>query len=381
MKPLKILFVTNNYTPYAGGLVTSIQAAISELRAQGHEPFIAALDFLGDKHDDPDYVFRVSCPIKFMHNTNYMAIPLRATKHLTDLMRELKPDIVHLHHPFLLGTAGLKSARALGIPVVFTYHTMYEKYAHYVPIFKQLAAPWIERRVLAFCKQVDGIVVPSSGIQDWLHQKGISVPMAVIPSGVRAQFLECARNFTQPMHAPFRLIYVGRFTKEKNILFLLDMFAHLPHGEFSLTMVGFGADAEECERYAYESLKLDPQFVQFIEKPDDLVGLYAQSDLFVFPSLTDTQGIVLAESLSQGTPIVALDGPGQRDAIINGENGFIVQNQAGMVVTIERIAHDSDLHAAFCQGAYASAGRYAPELVTKRLLNFYQQTMEMKCTK
>ena len=122
-----------------------------------------------------------------------------------------------------------------------------------------------------------------------------------------------------------------------------------------------------------------PDAVRFIENPDDLVALYAQSDLFVFPSQTDTQGIVLAESLSQGTPIIALEGYGQRDAIIEGHNGFIVQNQAAMIATIERIASDQLLHAALCVGAQESSLRYAPSIVTDRLINFYRTTLENTC--
>jgi 1,2-diacylglycerol 3-alpha-glucosyltransferase len=205
----------------------------------------------------------------------------------------------------------------------------------------------------------------------------IAVPMMVIPSGLRSQFLDCHRDFNEPRaHQPFRLLYVGRLTKEKNIPFLLDMFAKLPHGKYSLTLVGYGAEAIACKKYAFEKLRLDPQFVQFIEQPNNLVELYAQSDLFVFSSQTDTQGIVLAESLSQGTPIVALDGHGQRDAIIEGLNGFIVQNQAAMITTIERVAADPEMYAALCRGARESAARYAPGLVIDRLINFYRQTLD-----
>lgn len=379
-KKLKILFITNNYTPYSGGLVSSIQASTTELELQGHSPFIATLDFLGGKHADPANVYRVPCPIKFTYKTNHMAIPWRPTDYLANLMREIKPDIVHLHHPFLLGVAGLKSARSLDIPVVFTYHTMYEKYAHYVPILGQFAAPMIECKVLSFCKKVDGLVVPSEGIRTFLQDKKINVPMAVIPSGLRAQFLASNRDAIRyQSHQPFRLLYVGRLTQEKNIPFLLDMFAQLPQGAYSLTLVGYGAQADEYKHYAFKKLRFDPNSVQFIEKPDDLATLYAHSDLFLFPSTTDTQGIVLAESLSQGLPIVALEGCGQRDAIIEGQNGFLVPNQAAMIAAIERIAHNSSLHQALCAGAAASAARYAPHVVTDQLLTFYRTTLEKKC--
>ncbi len=376
-KPLNILFITNNYTPYSGGLVSSIQASVDELRLQGHNPSIATLDFLGDRHKDPVGVYRLPCPIRFIYKSNHMALPWRATHHLTKLMQDLSPDIVHVHHPFLLGVAGLASARSLNIPVVFTYHTMYEKYAHYVPLVRELAAPFIQHKVLKFCKRVDGIIAPSIGVQDFLRQAQVQVPIASIPSGLRSQFLKCERNFdVQRSEGPFRLLYVGRLTKEKNIPFLLDLFAQLPREKFSLTLVGYGVQAGQYEQYAFEKLRLDKRYVRFMEKPENVAKFYAQSDLFVFPSQTDTQGIVLAESLSQGLPIAALDGCGQRDAIIEGQNGCIVPNQAAMISVIERIAADPVLHRALCAGARESATRYAPREVVDRLVNFYRKIME-----
>lgn len=379
LKPLKIVLITNNYTPYSSGIVSSIDATTTELMRNGHQPFIITLDFLGDSHDDPPHVKRIHCPIKFRYKKNPMAVPFRAKQQLLQLMRKLKPDIVHLHHPFLLGATGLACARQLGIPVVFTYHTMYEKYAHYVPFLKELAAPFIEKKVLQFCSAVDGIIVPSTGMQEWLQEKKIQVPMEVIPSGLRSQFLSCLRDFSHEAHDPFRLLYVGRFTQEKNIPALFKVFAQLARGNFSLTLAGFGSEYKAYEQYAFEKLKLDSRFVTFISHPENVVEQYANADLFLFPSLTDTQGIVLAESLSQGTPIVALDGHGQRDAIIEGVNGYIVQSEHAMINLIKCIAADSELHKSLSRGAQESANRYAPEVVTDQLVNFYRTIMSSWC--
>src|SRR5438445_2313782 len=126
---MRIFFVTNNYTPYCGGVISSITATSDALRAQGHEVFIITLDFLG-KNDkpqaqsalvtaDPDYVIRITCPIKFMYKKNHMAIPWRPTHAITQLLKKYKPDIVHVHHPFLLGVSALRAARAYDVPCIF----------------------------------------------------------------------------------------------------------------------------------------------------------------------------------------------------------------------------------------------------------------------
>ena len=99
---MRIFFVTNTYTPYSGGVVQSITALVDELRKQGHEVFIITLTFL-DKHNDPEYVIRIPCPIRFMYKKNHMAIAWRPTYNIQSLIERYKPDIIHIHHPFLLG--------------------------------------------------------------------------------------------------------------------------------------------------------------------------------------------------------------------------------------------------------------------------------------
>jgi 1,2-diacylglycerol 3-alpha-glucosyltransferase len=371
---MRIFFVTNNYTPYSGGVISSITATTDALRAQGHEVFIVTLDFLGKKQPiDPDYVIRIPCPIKFMYKKNHMAIPWRPTHAITQLLQKYKPDIVHVHHPFLLGVSALCAARALHIPCVFTYHTMYEDYAHYVPIPNLCAKPLIRSVVARFCNAVDGIIVPSSAVKDYLHTQKINTPITIIPSPLRTLFFT---NNTQHKnvsdHKQFKLLVVSRFVPEKNIPFVFDVFKQLPD-TFTLTLVGYGTDYEAIQQLAFDTLHLSPERIRFIHKPhpDDLLQYYHSADLFIFPSVTDTQGLVLAESLSQGLPVIALDGPGQRDIIINGANGFMIKNAQDGAKTIINIAHDTALHEKLITGALATAQNYHANIITQRLLNFY----------
>lgn len=132
--PLIILMVTNNYTPYSGGVVSSIDVSVNALQNLGHNPYIISLDFLKKGHNDPAHVFRVPCPVKFMYKKNYMAIPWKATKYIYKIAQQLKPSIIHSHHPSMLGMSAAQVARKMNIPIVFTYHTIYEEYAHYMPL-------------------------------------------------------------------------------------------------------------------------------------------------------------------------------------------------------------------------------------------------------
>jgi glycosyltransferase involved in cell wall biosynthesis len=397
---MRIFFVTNNYTPYSGGVISSITATTDALRAQGHEVFIVTLDFLGKKQPtDPDYVIRIPCPIKFMYKKNHMAIPWRPTHAITQLLQNYKPDIVHVHHPFLLGVSALHAARSLHIPCVFTYHTMYEHYAHYVPIPNFCAKPLIRSTVAHFCNAVDGIIVPSRAIKDYLHTQKINTPITIIPSPLRPLFTKSSVSFNgvlnetdvsfealakeevkmrdkglarTPEKNPFKLLVVSRFVPEKNIPFVFDVFKQLPD-TFTLTLVGYGTDYEAMQQLAFDTLHLSPERIRFIHKPSphDLLQYYHSADLFIFSSTTDTQGIVLAESMSQGVPVIAVDGPGQRDIIINGVNGFIIKNAQDAARTIINIAHDTALHEKLITGALATAQNYHADIITQRLLDFY----------
>src|SRR5579872_5344972 len=131
---MRILFVTNNYTPYSGGIVSSIDATVHALYAKGHDVLLVTLDFFGVAVSEHKYIVRIPTIFRFMYKSNHMAIPWRATYELLSLAQTYSPDIIHVHHPFLLGKSGLDVAHILGIPCVFTYHTLYEQYAHYVPV-------------------------------------------------------------------------------------------------------------------------------------------------------------------------------------------------------------------------------------------------------
>src|SRR5579872_5996916 len=170
---LRIAMVTNNYTPYSGGVVNSINSHVQALQDLGHEILIITLDFLGSQHRDPPYVKRVPCPIKFIYKNNHMAVPWRADHHVLELLQEFKPSIIHSHHPALLGMSACHVARLLSIPVVFTYHTLYEDYAHYAPLPERMTRPVIKKVVHDYCCSVDGIIAPSEPIRQMLEDQNI----------------------------------------------------------------------------------------------------------------------------------------------------------------------------------------------------------------
>ena len=265
---MRIFFVTNNYTPYTGGVTSSITAITDGLRGRGHEVFIITLDFLGSAHNDPHYIIRIPCPIKFLYKKNHMAIPWRPTHAIFQLLKEYNPDIVHVHHPFLLGVSALRAARKIGIPCVFTYHTLYEQYAHYVPLPSLYSKPLIQSAVRHFCNKVDNIIAPSNTVKHSVQTQHITTPISVIPSPLRPLFFTNTNKSPRPplTNRPFQLIVVSRFVPEKNIPFVFGVFKHLP-ATMQLTLVGYGSDYEALKITAFNTLQLPRERVRFVHKP------------------------------------------------------------------------------------------------------------------
>jgi glycosyltransferase involved in cell wall biosynthesis len=251
---------------------------------------------------------------------------------------------------------------------------MYEEYAHYIPLLpERWIKPLIRAIVTHFCNSVDGIIAPSNAIKEYLALQNVTPPIHVIPSPLSPLFFTNHPTTKSLEHKQqFKLLLVSRFMPEKNIPFVLDVLKQLPEN-FTLTLIGYGDQYKAMQTLAFTTLQLSPERITFMPKQShkQLLNYYREADLFIFPSQTDTQGIVLAESMSQGLPVIALDGPGQRDIIINGINGFIINDINHAARTIMEIATNTALHNQLIAGAFNTAQRYHTNYIIKELLDFY----------
>lgn len=374
---MKILLVSNNYTPYSGGVVSSLNALIPALQKAGHNVLLVAPQFLESHADDPAWVRRISSNFRFVYRGNRMALPW-ATKHqLDDIVREFKPDVVHVQHPFLLGVAARDVARKHKLPVVFTYHTMYEEYAHYVPLPRVLVRWIILRLVKHFCHSVDAIIVGSNAVAKLLRERGVTTPINVIPSSLQPEFMVDEGDVLQHTTSDrWILLTVGRMVPEKNMRATIDLYASLLRDRFCLVLVGFGAEYEALQAYAYDELALSHDDVQFVHKPPraDIAVWYRKADLFVFTSQTDTQGLVLAEAMAAGTPVVTLHGPGQDGSVVDGVNGFLCDTVGAMRDNILWLHEHAQAYAAMRQKAYEASLAYRPEVVAAKVVAVYERT-------
>lgn len=362
--------VTNNYTPYAGGVVRAIQTYVDALYEQGHTVYIITLDF--GVVDDPWYVLRVPSCFRCQFRGNIISVPWRMHQYVADCIRQCRPDVVHLHSPFVLGEAGLRAARACGIPVVFTYHSLYERFVSYFPVPQKVVQKFVLRRVHALCRRVDAVIAPSRYIVQRLYHVIPAHMVWYVPTPIRPAFFH---NTIRMSSTPSRyIICVGRFQPEKQIDHVIDAYVHIrKHIDVTLVLIGFGASYDYLCWYAHTYHGLPDDAVQFVIRPElpQLISWYHAAGVFVSAS-PEAQGLVFAEACAAGVPIVAYNTGGASDIVQHGDNGYLVDNAYNMASRVIQIYENASLWRHMVQAALGVSARYHPYRSVFHLIDHYE---------
>ncbi len=379
---MRIVMMTSNYKPFVGGVPISIDRLAAGLRERGHTVFVFA-PVCGDTRGIDDlYTFRFRT-VRPLQGGGFRLSQLFDPS-IQRIFPTLGADLIHVHDPFLVGHLALALGRKYHIPVVFTHHTRYEQYLHYIRAYaaaearardghpvtagllRELREEWLPAWVAAFENRCDAVAAPAESMRQELLQLGVKQPVCVLPTGLpESAFvrddLQAARLRRELAGGRTHLLCtVSRLGREKNLDVLLRSMACLRErigGDFRLAVLGEGP-----ERAALEALRdrlgLREQvlFCGMVEN-HGLAAYHCASDLFVFASRTETQGIVLLEAMAAGRPVVALDAPGAQDVVRDGVNGFLTC-EAGFAPRIAGLLRDRPLRQAFAKAALRTARRF-----------------------
>ncbi len=325
---------TNTYLPHVGGVARSAETFSEDLRKLGWDCLIVAPEFLDATAEAETDPFVVRAPALKNFNGSGFSLSVIQPGYIFDRVEEFAPDIVHSHHPFLLGDAAVRTAATLGLPVVFTHHTLYERYTHYSPVDADVIKRLVIELATDYANLCERVIAPSESIAQLMRSRGVEVPIDVLPTGVDLELFgngNAARAREQYGIPPdARVIgHVGRLAKEKNLGFLseamADCVARDPGDRFFV--VGKGDD-ERVIIEAFEKRGVRDQLVLAGQQTrEQLADAYAAMELFVFTSFTETQGITLVEAMAAGTPILALDGPGVREVVKTDHNGALLPKE------------------------------------------------------
>ncbi len=327
---LKVGFFTECYRPIVNGVVASVDALADGLRQRHHEVYCFAPRAPGYA-ERPGPVFRMpSLPLPV--RTPYrLTLPLVSRKNLNGIIKRL--SIIHAHSPFITGWMSVWYARRFGIPLVYTYHTQLEQYAHYVPFDATAIARLASRITRWYANAADAVVVPTAAMADRLVDLGVRSRIEIVPSGIDLQAFGAGRRRKEIRaqlgaegEEPLALT-VGRLAREKNLELMIDALAGEPASKVRLAIVGEGPHSEALRRHAAQRNVADRvRFVGHVES-SLLPDLYASADVFLFSSVTETQGIVLAEALAAGCPVIAVETPQTREVLHDA--AAYVQDDAG----------------------------------------------------
>jgi len=354
---------------------------------QGHNVFVFAQSD-GTYKDNEPFIFRYpSLPLPLPGDIS-AAIPV--SPFVEQLLPALKLDIIHTHHPVLLGQTAARKAAELDLPLIFTFHTQYWEYTHYVPFPQEVVQEFLKNAVHRwlkdFMQKCQHIIIPSESIREILvRDYGLEERYTVIPTGTDLEPYRCAEwkalRKEKGWQAETVLISVGRLAPEKNWDTLLRAFArvHAQRPELRLVLIGDGPARETLEALAAE-LGVAEHVTFTGALPFDEVPCYLKAaDVFAFASVTETQGLVTIEAMAAGLPIIAVDGSGTRDIVENGKQGFLVENDAeALAKGIEKLLSDPQRMKRFSNNALKKANTFDVNQLGKQLISVYEQAIQDK---
>lgn len=282
----------------------------------------------------------------------------------------------------MLGFVGLRWAESHEIPIVATYHTLYDRYAHYMAAFPRRYIRFrIAKHTQFYFNSVNEVITPSDAAKRWLMRHGIHKPITVVPTGIPARKLidrAEARNALGIPPDQRVMLYVGRLAKEKNLGTLIEMASMVSKEDprARLWIVGDGPFKEDCLSIASKTGIGDRvKFVGAVAQ-GDVDQYYAAADLFTFASVTETQGLVVHEAMRYGLPAVAVYGGGASEAIEEGYNGLIAKNDAtDMASEVLRVLQDEPFYETLSKGALESSRMNSTEVMAERIVEVYRRAI------
>lgn len=377
---MRILKVSDVHFPRVNGVSTSIETFRRAL-AQFEVEVRLVVPRYGSEQEEPGVVRVSGRPVprdpedRLVHWGAMHGAVRRAA---------LECDLIHIQTPFIAHPAGVKAARALGLPVIATYHTLFEEYLqHYAPFLPKswlrALARQISRRQ---CNALDAVIVPSSAMRERLTAYGVTAPIHVLPTGIplsrfstgnRVRFR--ARHGIPPEQPV--ILYVGRVAFEKNIGFLLDMcaLALKTRPDLLFLVTGHGPAVPELKAQADRlGISHAVRFLGYLDRNGELQDCYAAADTFVFASHTETQGLVLLEAMAMGLPVVALAEMGTVDILTSGQGCVVPRHDAEDFATaLTALLADPERLWRLADEARNYAATWSDQAMASRLAQLYRR--------
>lgn len=370
VRAFRVGLFTECYQPIQNGIVASLAALAASLRAHDRD-YVLVTPEMPNFHDTDPHVVRVPS----------LPLPTRTSYRLTVpyLPRTLRDvSIVHTHSAFVTGWLGACAARRARVPLVFTYHTQLEAYAHYVPFRSDVTRSAATQLTRAYANFADAVIVPTRAMEAHLRALGVRSQIEVVPSGIDCtHFARGERR--DDVRARFRvgsndrmILTVGRLGREKNIELALEAFARIDDERARFVVVGDGTHREVLERATARIGITDRVCFAGEYARADLPDVYASADAFIFTSSSETQGLVLVEALAANVPIVAVDTPQTAD-VLGSDGRLVAHDPSALAAALREVlcATPAHVRGRSSAGECAIAERFDAEKLGLRVIALY----------
>ena len=384
---MNIGIFSDTYFPQLNGVATSIRTLATALTERGHNVYIfTPSDPRCSKDYDDLNVYRVpSVPVRFVrdYRAGYAFSP-----HLLKEIIALDLDIIHTQTEFCLGMWGRFVSATQGIPLVHTYHTMYEDYVHYIGgghiISKEMARDFSS----VYCNAAMGVIAPTRKTEQLLKSYGVTKPISIIPTGINtsnfrkdkfspAEILELRTSLGLDADTPV-IVSIGRIAKEKSIDVVISalpkLIEKLP--DLKMVIVGEGNEVENLGDFA-ESLGVSNHIIFTGGKPWTEIGKYYQlGNVFCSASVSETQGLTFAEAMAAGVPVVAKKDECIENIIDDGITGMLFEADEDLSDLLYRVLTDADLSARLSAASLQAMESLSVEAFADSVEHLYQNILD-----
>ena len=383
---MRIGIFTDTYPPFINGVSTSIVMLENALRKKGHQVYIVTVnsDNMKYKYENDEHIIRIpGVPFGIYDYRLTGVYPLKALNKI----RKWNLDVIHSHTEFGVGTFARIISKQFNIPLVHTYHTMYEDYVHYITkgYFNNTSKKIVEYLTNFYCDQTaTELIVPTKKTYDLFKEKyKYERNVHIVPTGIEVERfykenidskkVDEIRKRHGLSKSDFVVLFVGRIAKEKDVEFLISAHEYLAKNYKSkLLIVGDGPDLERYKKLAHK-LNLD-EYVIFAGKvPWEDVTLYYQiADVFATASTSETQGLTVIEAMAASLPVVAVNDESFNTVIVDGLNGHLFETKHQYKKYVESFINEPSKLKQFSKQARINADTYSSKYFGERVLDVYK---------
>ncbi|MBP3887491.1 MAG: glycosyltransferase family 4 protein [Cellulosilyticum sp.] len=381
---MNIGIFSDTYSPQVNGVVSSILTLEKKLREQGHNVYVFTISHPDAEHDSP-YVYRMaSVPFIFLKDHRVGIVYSNKAVHK---IKRLKLDLILSQTEFSMGIFARMIAKKLKVPIIHTYHTVYEDYMHYVSKGIELSPRLARKYSKSFCNHVDGVIAPTKKTEKLLKSYGVNKPIRIIPTGIdftpfkpegymASEITRLKEVFQIPQNDPI-VLFVGRVAKEKSIDVLIKamplLLEKVPSAK--LLIVGDGPARLELEELAH-TLGVRQTVIFTGMQPWNTIGrMYQLGDVFVSASVTETQGLTFAEAMAAALPVVAMEDESIAGFVRDGYNGRLFHNVKELASALYDVLSDTQYRDKLSQNALHSIKPLSAETFGLNAEAFYLEIL------